>query len=86
MKTEITKTADSTVTLKARDPLSGENIICEYSIPTFGGHISDAHGKQVCVRLSNRGHTLTATDGDDLLKVIRAEWAAYRAAHYHIQA
>jgi hypothetical protein len=33
---------------------------------------------QVCRGLSRRGSTLTATDGDDLLRVIRREWAAYR--------
>ena len=82
-KTIITKTASTEVTLTATDPISGDPIKWVYWTPTNGGHVRKGaqHGiddKQVCAALDNRGSTLWATDGDDLLAVIRREWAAYR--------
>lgn len=83
MKTAITKTAANEVTLNAIDPISDEAITWTFWVPTNGGYVRKGANhtgddKQVCRGLDNRGNTLTATDGDDLLAVIRREWAAYR--------
>lgn len=83
MKTTITKTGLCEVTLAAIDPATDEAIKWVFWVPTFGGYVRKgerhtADDKQVCVGLSTRGNTLTAEDGDDLLRVIRTEWAAYR--------
>lgn len=83
MKTAITKTAANEVTLSAIDPITGEAINWVFWTPTNGGYVRKGENhtgddKQVCKGLDNRGDTLTAADGDDLLTVIRREWAAYR--------
>jgi len=82
-RTTITKTASDEVTLTATDPISGDPISWVFWTPTNGGYVRKgehhtADDKQVCKALDNRGSTLWATDGDDLLAVIRREWAAYR--------
>lgn len=82
-RTTITKTANNEVTLIALDPWSGEEVRWVFWIPTSGGYVrkGERHSPddpQVCVGLSNRGSTLTASDGDDLLALIRNEWKSYR--------
>lgn len=81
-RTKITKTADHEVTLTAIDPITDEGIRWVFWIPTNGGYVrkGERHtpdDRQVCVGLSSRGNTLTASDGDDLLRTIRREWRAY---------
>ncbi|WP_340109493.1 hypothetical protein [Pikeienuella sp. HZG-20] len=76
--TTISKTGDAEVTLKADDPYTGEDICRVFSIPASGGYVRDANGAQVCVGLERLGHTLEASDGDDLLRVIRKNWATAR--------
>lgn len=85
MKTRIKKTGDCEVTLTAIDPYSGDPVTWVFWVPTRGGHVrrGDAHSPddpQVCNGLANRGPTLTASDGNDLLRLIRQEWQAYRRA------
>jgi hypothetical protein len=85
MRTTITKTGTSEVTLTATDPWTGETIQWFFWIPTSGGYVREGAGHtaddaQVCVGLGSRGDTLTASDGDALLAVIRREWANYRKA------
>lgn len=80
MRTTITKTDSNTVTLKAIDPVTEEPIEREFWIPRSGGYVRDESGRQVCKRLASRGDTLSAKDGDDLLRTIRNEWRAYRKA------
>ena len=82
-RTTITKTADNEVTLTAIDPIDDEAIRWVFWIPTNGGYVrkGERHSpddRQVCVGLDTRGNTLTASDGDDLLRIIRREWQAYR--------
>jgi hypothetical protein len=82
MATMIRKTADNEVTVQAIDPLSGEAVTWTYWVSRCGGYVREgaqhtADDPQVCAGLGSRGPTLTATDGDDLLRVIRREWAAY---------
>jgi hypothetical protein len=82
-KTTIRKTANNEVTVRAVDPLSGEAVTWTYWVPRCGGYVREGTRQlptdpQVCVGLGHRGTALTATDGDDLLRVIRCEWAAYR--------
>lgn len=83
-KTTISKTGMSEVTLTAVDPYTDEKIEWCFWIPISGGYIREgsmhsANDKQVCVGLSSRGNTLRASDGDELLRVIRREWRRYRA-------
>ena len=85
MKTTITKTAANEVTIRAIDPTTGEAINWVFWTPTNGGYVRkganhSADDKQVCAGLDTRGVTLAADNGDDLLAVIRREWAAYRKA------
>ena len=82
-RTTITKTAENEVTLTAVDPISDEEINWVFWTPTSGGYVRkgaahSADDNQVCAGLDNRGNTLTATDGDDLLRLIRREWQVYR--------
>jgi hypothetical protein len=82
-RTTITRTAHNEVTLISIDPMSDESIRWVFWIPTNGGYVREgenhtADDKQVCERLNGRGNTLTAEDGDDLLRTIRREWKAYR--------
>jgi hypothetical protein len=83
--TTIRKTADNEVTLTAIDPATGEAVTWTFWVPRCGGYVREGArhlptDPQVCAGLGHRGNTLTATDGDDLLRVIRREWAAYRRA------
>lgn len=82
-RTTIEKTGHNEVTLTAIDPMTDEPIRWVFWIPSNGGYVRKgenhtADDKQVCVGLSNRGNTLTAENGDHLLRTIRAEWQAYR--------
>lgn len=82
-RTTIRKTSDQTVTLTAADPFTGDPVEREFWIPMSGGYVREGvrhstDDKQVCVNLSSRGNTLTAADGDDLLRVIRKEWQGLR--------
>lgn len=82
-RTTIIKTGDYEVTLTAVDPSDGENIRWVFWVPRSGGYIREgathsASDQQVCAGLSDRGPTLDARDGDDLLRVIRREWKTYR--------
>jgi hypothetical protein len=84
-KALIRKTGTHEVTLRARDSLTGESVTWTYWVPRSGGYVREGTRQlptdpQVCVGLDHRGTALTATDGDDLLRVIRREWAAYRRA------
>jgi hypothetical protein len=81
----IARTGSNEVTLTALDPLSGEAVMRVFWAPRCGGYVREGAqhlptDPQVCVGLGRLGPTLTATDGDDLLRVIRREWAAYRRA------
>ena len=83
MKTSITKTAQNEVTLNAIDPITDEAVSWVFWVPTNGGYVRIGAGltaddRQVCKALDTMGQTLTATDGDELLSVIRTEWKAYR--------
>jgi hypothetical protein len=85
MATTIRKTDTNEVTLNAVDPLTGEAVSRTYWVPRCGGYVREGAlhlptDPQVCAGLGRRGNTLTATDGDDLLRTIRREWAAYRRA------
>jgi hypothetical protein len=85
MVTTIRLTAANEVTLRAVDPVTGEAVTRVFWVPSCGGYVREGErhlptDPQVCAGLSRRGSTLTATDGDDLLRVIRREWAAYRRA------
>ena len=84
-RTTITKTADTEVTLIAVDPYTGETATRVFWTPVSGGYVREgsrhsADDRQVCGGLSSRGYTLTASNGDDLLALIRREWRAYRAS------
>lgn len=80
-RTSIKITAHNEVTLKAVDRDTGEQISRVFWI---GGRYVreglDHSGSdpQVCEGLSHRGYTLEAANADELLSVIRREWAAYR--------
>jgi hypothetical protein len=81
-KTTIRKTANNEVTVRAVDPLSGEAVTWTYWVPRGGGYVREGTlqlptDPQVCVGLGLLGTALTATDGDDLLRVIRSEWRAH---------
>lgn len=83
MKTAITKTGHNEVTLSAIDPMSNEAIKWVFWMPTNGGYVRKGENHtssdpQVCYGLSNRGNTITAKDGDDLVSVISREWRSYR--------
>lgn len=82
-RTTISKTAHNEVTLSAIDPFSGEESVRVFWLN--GSYVREgkshfANDPQVCAGLSYRGNTLMAVDGDDLLRVIRREWQAYRKA------
>lgn len=77
MRTTIKQTAATEVTLNAEHPMTGEEITRVFWVPTNGGYVREGD-TQVCEGLSDRGYTLEATDGADLLAVIRAEWAKFR--------
>jgi hypothetical protein len=81
----IGKTGSNEMTLQALDPLSGEAVARVFWVPRCGVYVREGErhlptDPQVCAGLGHWGNTLTATDGDDLLRVIRREWAAYRQA------
>ena len=76
MKTTF-KLYGHTVILRAIDPMTGEPMVREFSIPMSGGYIREGDS-QVCQGLAHRGNTLTADDAHDLLRTIRREWKAYR--------
>lgn len=77
-------TEDNYVTVSHDDEF-GERVSTTYFVPMSGGHVRiyDAAGRhpQVCVGLSSRGNTLTATP-ETLPAVIRREW---RRAMRHAQ-
>lgn len=77
MRTTITKTGDYSVTLKAIDPMTDEQVEREFWIPRSGGYIREGD-RHVCVGLSSRGSTLVADDVDDLLQTIRKNWQIHR--------
>jgi hypothetical protein len=83
MATTIRLTGTNEVTLRAVDSVTGEAVTRVFWVPSCSGYVREGArhlptDQQVCAGLSRRGSTLTATDGDDLLRVIRREWAAYR--------
>jgi hypothetical protein len=85
MKTTIIKTGRNTVALNGIDPVSGERVSRLFWVPTGGGYVREgalhnSSDPQVCAGLSRKGNCLFADDGDDLLRVIRREWRAYRRA------
>jgi hypothetical protein len=82
-RTTITKTGSNEVTLRAIDPFTGEATTRVFWITHSGGYVREgerhnADDRQVCNGLGHRGPTLTAQDGDDLLRTIRVEWKAYK--------
>lgn len=85
MRTTIKKTDTNEVTLTAIDNLTDEPIKWVFWISRNGGYVRigethSANDPQVCERLGFGGRTLWAKDGDDLLAIIRHEWASRRRA------
>lgn len=83
MRTTIKITAANEVTLSAIDPATDEQVTRVFWIPMSGGYVREGAGhsgsdRQVCDGLAFRGATLSADTVENLLKLIRSEWAAYR--------
>jgi hypothetical protein len=72
--------ADSTgnVTLSYTD-IFGERVTRNFTCPMSGGYVREGD-RQVCERLNNTGNTLQCGYRPDLIKVIRREYRAMRAA------
>jgi hypothetical protein len=75
------------VVLRCTDPMSGERIERRFWAPPSGGYVrevSDSRpgtlGNQVCSGLALRGRTLSVATPDQLLPLIRSEWAKVRRA------
>lgn len=76
-RTSIIKTAPNEVTLHV--PGEAPRI---FWVPSCGGYVHEGVGhaedRQACAGLGIRGGTLRAEDGDDLLALVRKEWAKAR--------
>jgi len=83
MRTTIKITAHNEVTLTAIDPATSEEVTRVFWISMSGGYIREgadhsASNPQVCDGLTKRGYTLEASNANDLLAIIRREWAKSR--------
>lgn len=85
MKTTFTTDSYGRVTIAYDEQLTGERITRTFTCQPQGGYVweigfRDGNRRQVCDQLSGGGNTLSAGGIETLIKVIRREYRAMRAA------